>query len=798
MQLLKRRLGQAFYWGAESFVSPERKPSGENEPVATKCRGVMQKMGCWLGVGAAHPMLTANSLGEGSRSDRKLKAETFKKLPEVAKSYLEEVGIVAENATDEYIVRMLEKRVAKNAAELAGLTYSKTVKVGSKYYSTSAFKSSPSSSGASIQKLSSSATLPTGSGEVTSVGFGDLLVVKEQIKRYEAGEIAHIENVLKGEAKERTHRRLKRTEESFLVETEETQTEEREHESTERFEMQQESEKVLQQDKEFSAGASVTAQFGPFVEASASVDGSLSTSKETSEKHAASYSKSVTDRASSSITKRVREEQIRKVIIETEETNSHELNNVGGSQHTVGVYQWIDKIYESQVYRYGLRQLFDITVTEPASFYIHSQESAAVIDDIDPPPVEFTLQPDGLNRTNYHQWVKAYGVTGVEPPPPVYQSLALSFDDRSGDGQPKTDTKTATFQIPDGYELDEVVWGAFTRYLTSDSNSRSVRLRVSATERVENSGGNEGSMDFSGLSSLRGEIPVNVFTFRVIDYVVSVRGKCKLTDEGFEEWQLNTYDKIQSKYQELKDAYDGQAVSAGIVISGKNPALNALIARNELKKSALSVLTDQHFDLFDSVQTSVEGYPEIDIDEATAEGAYIRFFEQAFEWEHMMYLYYPYFWGRKPFWVDKINMEDVDTDFQDFLKAGAARLVVSVRPGFEAAVQHYLETGEIWNGIDPLEIDVSSELYLPIVEELMAQDDALLEEEPVHEPWDVRVPTSLVRLRNTSELPTWEKDADGTWLPVPESSDEVVGPTPGASSSGDSGDGTSTEETHTH
>ena len=38
------------------------------------------------------------------------------------------------------------------------------------------------------------------------------------------------------------------------------------------------------------------------------------------------------------------------------------------------------------------------------------------------------------------------------------------------------------------------------------------------------------------------------------------------------------------------------------------------------------------------------GYPEIDFAEAKAEGEYIRAFEQSFEWNNMVHLFYPYFW----------------------------------------------------------------------------------------------------------------------------------------------------------
>ena len=47
-----------------------------------------------------------------------------------------------------------------------------------------------------------------------------------------------------------------------------------------------------------------------------------------------------------------------------------------------------------------------------------------------------------------------------------------------------------------------------------------------------------------------------------------------------------------------------------------------------------------------------------------------------------MYFFYPYFWGRKPLWVTKLLLDDTDPLFAEFLRAGEARAVVPVRPGF--------------------------------------------------------------------------------------------------------------------
>ena len=173
------------------------------------------------------------------------------------------------------------------------------------------------------------------------------------------------------------------------------------------------------------------------------------------------------------------------------------------------------------------------------------------------------------------------------------------------------------------------------------------------------------------------------------------------------------------------------------------------------------MLTAQHFDLFSSILDSPGTFPRIDFDEANAEGRYIRFFEQAFEWENMTYVFYPYFWGRKSKWLERILWRDIDPVHAEFLKSGAARVVAPVRPGFDSAVLHFLDTGEIWDGGDLP--DIGNPLYVDILEEIKERLKAPGDEIPVFEPWDVRLPTTLVRLRPDSSLPQWEKDEEGNW-----------------------------------
>lgn len=70
--------------------------------------------------------------------------------------------------------------------------------------------------------------------------------------------------------------------------------------------------------------------------------------------------------------------------------------------------------------------------------------------------------------------------------------------------------------------------------------------------------------------------------------------------------------------------------------------------------------------------------------------------------------------------------------------------------------------GEIWNG-GPLPA-ISSPLYLPIADEIAERLERPGDEFPEGDPWTVRIPTTLVRLRPDDKLPQWEQDDDGNWV----------------------------------
>ncbi len=602
--------------------------------------------------------------------------------------------------------------------------------------------------------------VPTSHGSVAPAGIADLLIVKQQLIRYEGADVAHIENILKGEKKEREHTRRRETEELIFNEVEITTSEERELESTNRFEMSRETSETIKEDSSLKAGLTVSGSYGPTVEFSASVEGSSSSSKEEAIKSASSFSQDVTERSANKITERVLERSSLRVTNEVIEKNGHMLDNVGGSGHISGVYQWVNKVYQAQIYNYGIRTMYDFMVPEPGAFLIEALSDAHANALEIEKPMPFTLRPDQITESNYHGWVHEYGSTDVQPAPDMYKTKSLDFN--AGGGDDKVDyNHSGQIQIDEGYKA---VYGTVSCVINIWSSKHSVDVALGThTHRFKK----DRSWSWGrSLNEERDSIPFALNTNEISDLGVAVEVQCQRTDRAMTKWRLDTHSKLTQAYKARLSEYEEQLAAlemqAGVAIEGKNPTLNLELMKDELKKNCISILTEQHFTMFNSIDTGSNGLPQIDIDENEAEGPYVRFFEQAFEWEHMTWVTYPYFWGRKIQWDERISYEDTDPLFNQFLKAGYCRVAVPARPGFEGAIDHFMTYGEIWNG-GPLPA-ISNPLYLPIADELAERLDRPGDEFPEGEPWLVRIPTSLVHLRADDKLPKWKQDAEGEWV----------------------------------
>lgn len=605
-------------------------------------------------------------------------------------------------------------------------------------------------------------SVPTSHADITPAGVMDLLIVRQQLKGYETADISHIENVLSGEKRERFHSKRLETETTIVRETERETSTEQELQTTDRFEMRRESQRALEEQAAARGSLTISGSYGPSVDFAASGEASWSRREQQASSSASEVSREVTQRATERVVERVLRRETTRTLIEIEETNRHGFDNsTPGSDPVIGIYQFVNKVYEAQVYNYGQRALYDLVVLEPgalllAAFQRNRAEAMELIE-----PLPFTVEPKALKPDTYQSYVVRYQATGIKPPPLPFITESYDFN-TGGEDKDQEFTCSTRIQIPDGYEAYQASVGITVAIWDNWCVDTVVGRQPNRFES------GTGWTWLTNLSGETGSVPFAMCTDRVGDIALAVEIICKATPRAVELWQAETHALLIDAYRARQSEYEAKLAAleaeAPLAVASRSAARNYELIATELKRACISMLTEQEFGMFSAMETGADGLPSINFTEASAEGAYARFFEQAFEWSNMSWVTYAYFWGRRSRWADLLSIQDGDWAFEEFLRAGAARVVVPVRPGFEAAVDHFRLFGEPWFG-GPLPT-VTDDLYLPIGDEMAESLGRPGNEVTSGDPWDVRVPTDLIKLREDGSLPAWTKHADGSWTPA--------------------------------
>jgi hypothetical protein len=295
----------------------------------------------------------------------------------------------------------------------------------------------------------------------------------------------------------------------------------------------------------------------------------------------------------------------------------------------------------------------------------------------------------------------------------------------------------------------------------------------------------------------------------VAQYDLSIHAELTLPPAVLATWQSSVVARVRAAEQKRIDAVNGEreqsyqsrlatyrsrigelrATAVNDLLQGQSEAFNRQLIVRELKRQCLAVITKEFdADASDDTITALEAmgtrpvtiqyrqlrvteapstenpeaassqfeivekdidYPVPRLAVARTKGRYVQFLEQAFEWQQLSYLCYPYFWASPPTWVELMGRsDDADPFLTAFLQAGSVRVLVAVTPAHDDAVLHFLATGEPWDG-GPAPV-IGDPLYLPIYEELRRQQDDRANAVPQGESWTFTLPTSLVYLEDSS------------------------------------------------
>jgi hypothetical protein len=153
----------------------------------------------------------------------------------------------------------------------------------------------------------------------------------------------------------------------------------------------------------------------------------------------------------------------------------------------------------------------------------------------------------------------------------------------------------------------------------------------------------------------------------------------------------------------------------------------------------------------------------------------VKFINEAIEWENILYFLYSYFWDVPESWEFIRQIQHPDAIRQAFLRAGSARVVLTVRKGWEPAWIQFVEWGR--NGEAFGQTLIPGHPYISIAQEIQLYDMTNYPGIPPANPGGGLLPDSgaYVATQCRAKLPKSSQSGAPVTLPVDSSDGFIVG-----------------------
>jgi hypothetical protein len=645
--------------------------------------------------------------------------------------------------------------------------------------------------------------------------FIDLTVVRDEWCCFVPAEIAYIENVIKGELRERRLHQLEEREITDAREDGSLSVRDSSTETSERASFKEDVQRELQLAVALEGQVDVSGSYG-MIKFAAHVGAEVELGYTQTERRASETSREVVERVAQRQEERVRKVRTERTLRRSEERNIHTIDNKNNpAGHIVAIYRWVDKITRYRNFVYPHRYVFEFQLAEPGARLRWLQSTLPPPEMLTPVPPQLTmngvqggqrLSPELVTRENYLQLTSIFRAQGVPDPPHPTMDIPGAIELKA-EQQLAADANAlmpnvpravgrAELTVPPGYlgvklratmalvpqlatwrdgseqggDYFQDLWGYHSALATVSVGNSRINLRNTTATLVQSFNANDGvefpamwngptSAIFSGETQLTGPISgaasVAATFAGAFHGHVTVALQCDLSKQAEGEWQLTVYQRLVSAYQDWKSRYDderrNQETSGGITISGQSPAKNRERILEELKRQVIELIMGTDFEGYRVIRAiETQRGPLPDFQALRAATPTIQFLEQAFEWQNMSYVPYPFYWKERTGWPDLERLRDNDSDWERFLRSGSARVVVPARPGYEYAVEYYAAFGEPWSGgAAPAPDDP---LYVSVAQEIREMTGGADQGTP-GDMWESKQPTTLIWLDSDSSMP---------------------------------------------
>jgi hypothetical protein len=602
------------------------------------------------------------------------------------------------------------------------------------------------------------ASPPTGRGWIEPYAIGDLQMVRQRLVRYVPGEIARIENVMRGERKEISSRRKHRHQASEEHSVGEEQVLAND-DADQRTSLLEQALRTVASKTVTTTNDSFQSSYGPPTQATLTGSWTRATvGVAPGYNDVTRFARDVLNKTVSRISRHVGSVRSSSSLSQVEDAVSSVIDNTAGQTSVRAIFRWVNKVYEASVVTYGNRLMMELLVTRPGADFIARQ--AALAGDRLAKPVAPALSSfEDISPTTYAAICAAYGVTDVRPPPSAVRFVTASL--RSGEER--------QMAIPAGYDarhafvtcvttpsglpppqvmvgLQILVPGAAHAALKAWGEDATIPVCVGGLDPPKPGGGSPPEAEVEAAPD-----PPPAPTPVVLpaptpnpEALVNVQIACAPTARAMDEWRIGVYGAVIRAYREQVERYYAQ-VAAGRSGEARSPLANRRIEQGELKAACVRLMMDR--------MAALTGAPDAGLSPPASlvdAPRYLQFLDDALEWGEMSYVFHA---GSGP--ADDPSALGLDATgdplFASFLQAGQARVLLPVRPARQMAFLYFLSSGLVWDGDDRLIAADSDEVSL--VNDLKLNVREGRAQITVGPSWDIVVPTAMQVLDDAAGAP---------------------------------------------
>jgi hypothetical protein len=593
---------------------------------------------------------------------------------------------------------------------------------------------------------------PVGAGGwIEPYAIGDLHLVRQRLLGYRLGEVAHVENVMRGERKEVSRRRLQRQLEHSSSDS--LSDEALDNQSTDlRHHLYAEMRATVAEKNVSNIYDKLKSSYGP--PTSADLSGQWTERTEAGTRpgsdDATRFAQALLNATVGRVRRTVSHARSSSTLQQSEEAVSSLIDNAGGATPLTAVFHWVNQVYETDVVNYGKRLLVEFMLTRPAADFVREQSRMEGRTFARPvaPAAKGITSFRSIEPLNYADLAALYEVAEIEPPPQAVRMVSATL--RSGDEK--------LVPIPSGSRAV----AAQVRHLAGAQTQPPPVVLVGTeqfdgtAERPSRRFGQDGAMPVSvspcaeaqpALAPTPTPTPVPPpLQAPTPAALVNVDIECHPDATLMDQWRIQTYAAIMRAYQlQLARFFELGAVRAAPHGPVRSPRANRDIERAALRRGCLRLLMDRR----SPADGQADAPSEFDVNEPR----YLQFFDTLLEWGEMSYRWYGGDGG--PIAADDPGAGE-DAEFTQFLSADLARVMLPVAPEHVMALLYFLSSGQIWEGgnraapLNSADIAVAADLKQAGLQRTRSP-------QRVGACWEVVVPTTMQLLRD--QLPLLQERA---------------------------------------